>query len=56
MSALAAGGFRDSTRLASGDVSVHRDIVMTNRSALVRWLDAAIERLVEIRDADPTGR
>ena len=55
MSALAAGGFRDATRLASGDVTMHRDIVMTNRSALVRWLDAAIERLVEIRDAVQHG-
>ncbi|MEY2845309.1 MAG: hypothetical protein RL076_855 [Chloroflexota bacterium] len=55
MSALAAGGFRDSTRLASGDVTMHRDIVMTNRSALVRWLDAAIERLIEIRDAVQQG-
>ncbi len=55
MSALAAGGFRDSTRLASGDVTMHRDIVMTNRTALVRWMDAAIERMSEIRDAIHDG-
>lgn len=55
MSALAAGGFRDTTRLASGSVTMHRDIVMTNRTALVRWLDAAIERLIELRDAINNG-
>lgn len=55
MSALAAGGFRDTTRLASGNVTMHRDIVLTNRTALVRWLDAAIERLSELRDAVQNG-
>lgn len=55
MSTIAAGGFRDTTRLASGNVTMHRDIVMTNRTALVRWLDAAIERLVELRDAINNG-
>lgn len=46
---LAASGFRDSTRTASGDVAMHRDICITNRAAIARWLDAYIEELRGIR-------
>lgn len=49
MMPLAAGGFRDMTRLASGDVVMHRDIAITNRAALVRWLDEAAQVLHEMR-------
>ena len=49
MMPLAAGGFRDMTRLASGDVVMHRDIAITNRTALVRWLDEAALVLQEMR-------
>lgn len=55
MSALAATGFRDTTRLASGDVTMHRDIVMTNRTALERWLNESIEQLTALRTAVVDG-
>lgn len=37
---LAAGGFRDTTRIASGPGDVWRDICLMNRSALLACLDA----------------
>lgn len=46
---LAATGFRDVSRLASGDPVLHRDICRTNRDAVVRWLDAYIAKLGEMR-------
>jgi prephenate dehydrogenase len=55
MSALAATGFRDTTRLASGDVVMHRDIVMTNRIALDRWLTDTITHLQSFQDAVVKG-
>lgn len=55
MSALAATGFRDTTRLASGDVTMHRDIVMTNRIALERWLTESIDELTAFKDAVVRG-
>lgn len=45
MKTLTAGGFRDMTRLASGSPEMHRDVVMTNRSAVERWLKAYIAEL-----------
>lgn len=50
MGRLAAGGFRDSTRVASGDIQMARDICLTNRDALVRWLDRYIGELSSVRD------
>lgn len=50
MSVLAASGFRDITRLASGDVVMHRDICMTNRVALLRWIDDMTACLEHVRD------
>jgi prephenate dehydrogenase len=50
MAPLAATGFRDLTRLASGDPEMHRDICMTNREALSHWIDEAISTLTDIRD------
>ncbi|HMO59667.1 MAG TPA: prephenate dehydrogenase/arogenate dehydrogenase family protein [Roseiflexaceae bacterium] len=50
MMPLAASGFRDMTRLASGDAAMHRDICMTNREALTRWINEAITRLVDVRE------
>lgn len=50
MGKLAAGGFRDSTRIASGDTRMARDICLTNRGALVRWLDRYIGELSGLRD------
>lgn len=45
MKTLTAGGFRDMTRLASGSPEMHRDVVMTNRDAVQRWLNAYIDEL-----------
>lgn len=45
MKHLSAGGFRDASRLAAGNPEMHRDICATNRGAIVRWLDTAIEEL-----------
>jgi prephenate dehydrogenase len=50
MQRLAAGGFRDATRTASGDVAMHRDICLTNREAVARWLDGLIAELARARD------
>jgi prephenate dehydrogenase len=46
---LAAGGFRDMTRIASGHPAIWLDICAENRPAIVSALDGLIERLVEMR-------
>ena len=46
---LAAGGFRDMTRIASGSPSIWLDICAENRTAIVEALDGLIDRLAEIR-------
>lgn len=56
MSALAATGFRDISRLASGDPEMHRDICMTNRAALSRWIDDTVRLLLELRDQIDEGQ
>lgn len=40
MKALAASGFRDITRLASGDPTMYRDICLTNKENIKFWLRA----------------
>jgi prephenate dehydrogenase len=50
MARLAAGGFRDATRTASGDVRMHVDICRTNREGVVRWLDAYVDELRRARE------
>lgn len=50
MAPLAATGFRDMSRLASGDVDMHRDICITNREALTRWIDETVVFLNEMRE------
>lgn len=49
MSRLAASGYRDTTRLASGDPRMSRDICLTNRKPIVEALDGYIDRLKELR-------
>ncbi|MBI2303982.1 MAG: prephenate dehydrogenase/arogenate dehydrogenase family protein [Chloroflexi bacterium] len=49
MSKLAASGYRDVTRLASGDPEMGRDICLTNRDSLLRWIDSYLEELGEYR-------
>jgi len=49
MAMLAAGGYRDFSRLASGGPEMNRDICFTNRKRIVSWLDRYIEVLKEYR-------
>ncbi len=49
MSGLAASGYRDVTRLASGSPEMHADICLTNKGNIVAWLDTLIGKLQEIR-------
>ena len=46
---LAAGGFRDMTRIASGQPTIWLDICAENRPAIVAALDGLLERLQDIR-------
>lgn len=50
-SLLAGPGFRDITRLASGDATMSRDIMVTNREAVLHWLGRFEEELGTIRKA-----
>jgi prephenate dehydrogenase len=49
MARLAASGYRDMSRLASGDPEVNRDICVTNRDEILAWLDRYMEELREFR-------
>ena len=46
---LASSGYRDITRLASGDAVMHRDICVSNPQPIVAWIDAFIRELYEYR-------
>ena len=46
---LAAGGFRDTSRVAASDTQMFLDILMTNRSAVLAQLDALDGHLQELR-------
>ena len=46
---LAAGGFRDMTRIAAGDPLMWPDVLLENRRAVTRTLDDLIERLTTLR-------
>ena len=47
---VASSGFRDTTRIASGDAQVWTDIFMTNREACMEATDALIAELRDFRD------
>ena len=49
-SLLAAGGFRDMSRLAAGNPEMYRDICLTNSEAITHWLDEYIDSLAHLRD------
>lgn len=51
MSLLAAGGFRDTTRIAAGSPGMWRDIFMTNREFILKSLSAFRKRLDEFQEA-----
>ncbi len=46
---LASTGYKDLTRLASGDPVMHRDICITNPEAILAWTDSFIRELYEMR-------
>lgn len=48
---LAAGGFRDLTRIASSPYNVWNDILLTNRKEVSRVLDRLIQRLKKYKSA-----
>jgi prephenate dehydrogenase len=52
---LAAGGFRDMTRIAAGDPSIWPDVLIENRDAVVATLDSLEERLRRLRTAIAQG-
>ena len=54
-SLLAGPGFKDLTRLASGDPTMSRDIMMTNREAVLHWIARLQTELSTIRTAIETG-
>ncbi len=49
MTRLAAGGFRDMSRLAAGSPTMYRDICLTNKEAILGWLDALAWQLERVR-------
>jgi prephenate dehydrogenase len=49
MSKLAASGYRDTTRLASGDPRMGRDICLTNKKPILEAIDNYIRSLKELR-------
>ena len=49
MARIAAGGYRDLSRLASGNPEMNRDICVSNRGEIVRWIDRYVDVLQEFR-------
>ncbi len=52
---LAAGGFRDMTRIAAGHSAIWPDILTTNREAVLGALDAYLAALARVRDHIAAG-
>ncbi|MBI4301073.1 MAG: prephenate dehydrogenase/arogenate dehydrogenase family protein [Chloroflexi bacterium] len=50
MAKLAASGFRDLSRLASGDPDMNRDICLTNSENLARWINIYIQHLLHYQE------
>ena len=49
ISKLASTGFRDVTRLASGDPIMNLDICLTNPDGILYWIDEAVRELLEYK-------
>jgi prephenate dehydrogenase len=61
MKTLTATGFRDVSRLAAGSPAMYRDICLTNRESLLRWVDEYAAGLQQVRalladESDPEGK
>ena len=55
MKELAASGYRDLTRLASGSPEVNAQICLTNQQAILRWIDKFIDELQRYRQLVDSG-
>ena len=55
MEQLSATGFQDVSRLAGGSAEMHRDICVTNRVAVTRWIDEAVDELLHMRSLVAAG-
>lgn len=53
---LAAGGFRDMTRIAAGDPGIWQDICRDNRDAIIEVLDGYLDSLRQMRVIVSEGR
>jgi prephenate dehydrogenase len=51
MARLASTGFRDVSRLASGEPDLARGISLTNQAGLLHWIDAYLTVLLDWRKA-----
>lgn len=47
---LAAGGFRDTSRVAASDTRMFMDILMTNRTAVLEQLDCFVGKVAALRE------
>ncbi len=52
---IAAGGFRDMTRIAASHPAIWPDICVANREAILRALDGFAERIVQLRGLVDVG-
>jgi prephenate dehydrogenase len=52
---LAAGGFRDMTRIAAGDPAIWPDLCVENRSGILEVLDRLLVALGDVRDLVESG-
>ena len=52
---FSGGGFRDFSRIASSDPVIWRDICLSNREAILRWISRYEDALGEIRNLISTG-
>ena len=50
MKTIASTGFRDTTRLALGSPEMHRDITITNKESISRWIDSMIGTLRDFQE------
>jgi prephenate dehydrogenase len=52
---LAAGGFRDMTRIAAGEPAIWPDVCVDNRTGILDVLDRLLAALTDVRDMVATG-